>query len=413
MVQIFNMIFYIVMLSLGLYSINFCQKCPGFLLCLETVMGIIFLWSLARIFPHRVPKFLIVIIGLIACFGIGFAIADYRANQWLVQRVPNSWVGKNILAAGTIISLPIETTQITRFRMQTEQINGQKQQKLLQIVWSKPHPPMLVGERWLFTLHVKPPHALYNPGRVNRQREFWLQNIHGSGYIPLHAQNIRLATSSWSYFLQRWRQSLQQIIHDSVHDPSAAAIICALTIGVENALSDHDWQILRSTGTSHLIAISGLHMGLMAVIAYFLINRLWRRSTQLMLRYSAQQASAIFAMMFAFAYGALAGFGLATMRSVIMIIMLMLAQVFYRSASVWRRLLIAYVIVITCQPQALFFCRILAEFCGRGLDCVYHEYRTTDVALAAVVTNSISAVFRINATNIVFFSAIFSRQFYC
>jgi competence protein ComEC len=294
--------------------------------------------------------------------GLGFLLADRQAQNWLNHRVTSAWAGKNITITGVVIELPVEEKQYTRFLFRTERINGQADNKRLQLSWQNPHPDLTVGERWQLMVRLKPPHALTNFGAFNHLRFLWAHAIHGSGYV-VTAMSHQTAKGFW---LARWRQQLQQEIRQSVQNPTFAAIISALTIGVENGLTNNDWRILQRTGTVHLVVIAGLHIGLMVLIAYFLGDKCWRCFPRGMLRWPAQRAGAVVALIFAIGYGALAGFGVPTQRAVIMLMMLTISQLCDREISAWRRLWMALLAVVIIQPGVLFSAGFWLSFAAVG-----------------------------------------------
>ncbi len=345
---------FVISFALGLWIIAYFYHVPPAWVCAGITLLLILLtglsWSTLR-------KYLwLKILCLSICgFSLGFSWTDYQANQWLINRLPTNLVGKNIPVLGVIAELPIEEKNYTRFLVNTEQFAGQALHKRLQLSWQNPHPAIHAGERWALTVRLKPPHALVNFNAFNRLRFLWSpQHIHAVGYVVSKQAFRRLSTALPGFWLMHLREQLQHEIQHSVPDSAMAAIISALTIGVEHGLTDADWQILQRTGTVHLVVIAGLHIGLMVMVAYFLGNRLWRCSPKLLLRLPAQHAGTITALIFALSYGALAGFGIPTQRAVIMIIVLAIAQLSYRTISVWHRISLALVLVLAFQPGALF-----------------------------------------------------------
>lgn len=286
---------------------------------------------------------------------------DYQAAQWLQNRIGTQWVGKDIQVRGVITSLPIEEQQYTSFVLHTDQFAGQPDRKHLQLSWQNPHPPLKVGDRWELTVRLKPPHALVNFNAFNRLRLLWTADIHATGYV-LNRQFQQLNAATPWFWIARIRQRLQQQIKQSVHDPTVAAVISALTIGVENGLTDSDWQTLQRTGTVHLVVIAGLHIGLMVLITHFLCNQFWRRIPYLALRLPAQHAAALCALVFACGYTALAGLGIPAERALIGLGLMTIAQLSGLVISEWRRILMAFAVIILLRPGALFLAGFWLSF---------------------------------------------------
>lgn len=331
----------IISFVLGIALVAYCRTVPAVSFCVITVICFICSW---RIFP---PRHWSRTIGLNLIFlGLGFLRMDWQAQQWLMKKITPQQVGHEVTISGTVASLPVEEIRYTRFLFNTETLH-------LQLSWPNPHPPIHVGEYWQITVRLKPPHALANFGAFNRQRFLWTQDIHGTGYVTSNLSNQRLAAAPW-YWISHWRERLQQEIRQTVHDPTAAAIISALTIGVESGLTDADWRILQRTGTVHLVVIAGLHIGFLVLIAGYCGSWLWRCWPQLLMRWPAQRAAALTALIFALCYGALAGFGIPTQRAVIMTVILALSELCDREVAVSRRILAAGLAVLIIQPGAVF-----------------------------------------------------------
>ena len=82
----------------------------------------------------------------------------------------------------------------------------------------------------------------------------------------------------------------------------------ALMIGEREAIPPEQWQVLRNTGTNHLMAIAGLHIGIMAGFAHVVVTWIWRLVPALLLHLPAQLAGASAALLMAIIYSLLAGF---------------------------------------------------------------------------------------------------------
>ncbi len=348
------MIFYILGFALGIRVVACLSRIPSVQIGISGLIFLVLLFAL--IWPAlRKRKWQRILLLTLGFAGLGFVYADYHANQWLKDRVQSRLVGKNTFVSGVIMTLPLEEKRYTRFLLRTDQFDGRREHKRLQLNWQQPHPPLRVGERWELTVRLKPPHSLVNFNSSTRLREWWTQNIHATGYVIPQGAYKKISAGDWRFLVARWRQSLQREIVEAVADPTAAATLTALTIGVEEGLSANDWQVLQRTGTVHLVVIAGLHIGLMVMIAYYCGSGIWRCSPRLLARFPAQRAGAVTALIFALGYGALAGFNLPTQRAVLMAVILMLGRILVRGESdSWRRILLAFAFIICLQPGALF-----------------------------------------------------------
>lgn len=183
-----------------------------------------------------------------------------------------------------------------------------------------------------------------------------MHGITATGYIvsykPYHKLTSSASSGSANHWLQ-WRYHIQQQIIATIHQPALAAILSALTVGSRTHLIPEQKQVFQRTGTSHLIAISGLHISLVSMAVYFFLYFLARQWVRLTLYVPAPRIAAVGALLAAWAYALLAGFSLPTQRAAVMITVLLCAELLYRSTPVWRRMLLALVIVLMLQPMAL------------------------------------------------------------
>jgi len=120
--------------------------------------------------------------------------------------------------------------------------------------------------------------------------------------------------------IDRLRDALRARIGETLGDDAGhRGIVAALAIGDQSGIGDDDWHALRSTGTSHLVAISGLHVGLVGAIAGGLVSMVWRRlcwrARAATLVFPAPYAAALAALAAAAGYAALAGFNVPAQRA--------------------------------------------------------------------------------------------------
>jgi len=291
---------------------------------------------------------------LLCSFFLGFTWADYHATNALSKQLPPQDFGKVMAATGWIASIPKNTPLGLQFLLRLKTLDHQKQEGLLRVSWYQHHQKLAVGDLWRLPLKLKRIHGLVNPGGFDYQRWAFQQGIEGSSYVVNREHQKFVHHHSLKFPITRYRARLQAVIQSGIKDKNLAAIVTALSIGSKGLIAPDTWQVFQRTGTSHLIAISGLHVGLVVAVMYFFISWLWRFFPRLLLRIPAQRAGALAAMIISWLYGLLVGFSLPTQRAVIMITALMLSQLLIRHISLWYRLLLAFVVVIVCQPLAIF-----------------------------------------------------------
>ncbi len=305
---------------------------------------------------------------LFCCLGFLWALMH---AYWLLGSALNPSVeGKNVHVEGIIVSLPEGHGQRTRFQFEVEKLHYQGESYpspgKIKLNWYRNAPLLKVGEQWQLQVRMRRPHGFMNPGGFDYEGWLFREGIHATGYVRNAPENRKLADSNSLYLLQSLRQSLRDKIYHAVADQSVAGIIVALVIGDRSGLSREQWDLFARTGTNHLVAISGLHVGIVAGLVFFLFRWLWSRSSRLCLYLPAPQAAAVSAMLAALFYAALAGFALPTQRALIMLAVVMGGILLRRQQRASDVLSLALLLVVLIDPQAVMSAGFWLSFAAVG-----------------------------------------------
>lgn len=199
-----------------------------------------------------------------------------------------------------------------------------------------------------------------NPGGFDAERQALAQRIAASGYVRVPAAARQTAAPRG---VDAWREAMSQRIADRVPG-SSAPYLRALALGDIRGLDDAAWATLRATGLSHLIAISGFHVGLVAAFVALLVAGLWRAWPVLGTRIPRSHAAAVAALLGAAGYAVLAGLALPTVRTVLMIAVVALARVLRRRASTVQILALALLAVLLWDPLSVLVAGFWLSFAG-------------------------------------------------
>jgi competence protein ComEC len=261
--------------------------------------------------------------------------------------------GKTVIVTGYIASIPQSSLAGTTFLFSIQEKNQQKWHGLVKLSWHNLNLPLQAGEQWQLYVKLKKPYGTMNPYGYDFER--WVQQagIKAIGYVVPQMQNQRLSIASFHYPLVRVRQYLQKKISQHMPKSETSAWIMALCIGERTGIPASSWTVLRNTGTNHLMAIAGLHIGLMAALAHYLISWLWRRIPCLCLWLPAANAGGIAALMMALTYSAMAGFSLPTQRACIMLSVFLVTILFKRNIGSWHAWCFALLIVLLLNPLSV------------------------------------------------------------
>jgi competence protein ComEC len=303
-------------------------------------------------------------------FLCGFFWALAHAHWLLSKELPHHLERIDLLAEGVIVSLPEERGRSSRFLFRIDRLflkdEAVETPELVRLSWYGGPRELIVGEKWRLLVRLKRPHGFMNDSGFDYERWLFRQGIRATGYVRQADSNGRLAQEGVSVSLQRWRQEIKNLI-DRLIPEQQAALVAALTIGDRSGIKREVWDRLARTGTSHLFAISGLHIGIVAGLSYLLLFRGWRRFGGLALRLPAQHAGAIGALIAAAGYAMLAGFALPTKRALIMLLVFFGAQLLRRTQRPFRSLLLALALVLVLDPGAVLSAGFWLSFGAVGV----------------------------------------------
>lgn len=291
-------------------------------------------------------------------FFIGYLWALLFAQVYFLHQLPEEFVGQNILLEGVVQGLPDINDTSIRFNLKVKQymsINGEKADVLLKnlpsrlrLSWYYYQGEIHNGEHWQLMVRLKAPHGMVNPGGFDYEKWLYQQNIQATGYVRKSAQNSKL--SGIHSGINRLREKLQHDI-SSLPDSTYHGLMQALTIGQKSGISREQWNVLRLTGTNHLMAISGLHIGLVAVLTFVLVT--WLVPGSLCVYISSSQVAALLSLIVAGFYALLAGFTVPTQRAFIMLLVMMLAILLKRPVFSLNTLALALIAVLIINPVSV------------------------------------------------------------
>lgn len=299
--------------------------------------------------------------GRLTCwFAAGFLWALVHAHFIVSYHLEPQLEGKDVIVEGHIASLPVRRTRSWRFEFDVDTLQWEGQHYTspgkVRLNWYRNAPPLKVGDRWRLVVRLKQPNGFMNPGGFDYEAWLFQQRIRATGYVRNKSQlgqtHEHLAAKVYHYPVQRLRQYLKSHLTEALADHSMRGIIMALAIGDRTDISASQWEILRRTGTVHLVAISGLHIGLVAGLAFFIMGRLWCWTGPWLHYVPAPKAAALAALLAALAYAALAGFSIPTQRAVIMIAVVMGAVLMQRVSQPSLTLGLALFVVLLFDPLA-------------------------------------------------------------
>lgn len=217
--------------------------------------------------------------------------------QWQQSHIHPLLSPEVVTVQGTVASMPKSSSHRLSFAFAIEKVwrqqHWQTRRQNVQLSWYADYPPLHIGDRWQLYVKLKPVHALANPGSQRNELWFIAHGIAAQGYVRQSGENHFLSVNHYAYWLTRWRQHLALRIKHLLGNRDTVGIVNALAVGLRDDMTAQQWQVFRNTGTNHLIAISGLHVSLVAGLVLFLMQFVWRRLARLCRLIAAQRASTL------------------------------------------------------------------------------------------------------------------------
>ncbi|WP_090717575.1 DNA internalization-related competence protein ComEC/Rec2, partial [Bathymodiolus azoricus thioautotrophic gill symbiont] len=127
-----------------------------------------------------------------------------------------------------------------------------------------------------------------------------------------------------------------------------------LIIGDRSLIPDAQWSLFKSTNTTHLSVISGLHIGLISGFVFLLVQFLWRYSARLSIMIPAQVIAAYFGLISALLYALISGFSIPTIRAFIMASVVFISIILRRHHDIWQLYGMALILVLLHNPLSVF-----------------------------------------------------------
>jgi competence protein ComEC len=306
----------------------------------------------------------------------GFALTAAHGSLALQARLPHAFEGRDLVVSGRVGGLPQSAPGHARLDFVVEAGEGEAAElkgRRLRLGWYGQAAVPAPGSRWQLTVRLKRPRGAINPGGFDFERHALERRLAATGYVREDPRNRELAPGGGIHAL---RQRVSEAIAAGVGMPRGR-FVQALAVGDTRALDERDWEVLRATGIAHLIAISGLHVGLVAGFGALLVAGFYRLLPRAGLHLPLPQGAALAAMLAAGAYTALAGFALPTVRTLLMIGAALLAVLLRRRIDTWQSFALALLAVLFVDPLSLLGAGFWLSFLGVAwlLWCLPRENR--------------------------------------
>ncbi|MGD8347879.1 MAG: DNA internalization-related competence protein ComEC/Rec2 [Gammaproteobacteria bacterium] len=274
-------------------------------------------------------------------------------HHHLDHRLIEAYDNRVTVVRGVVEDLPVVESGRVVFYLEVLEIDAYPSPlpRRIRLAWYQRDIRPRPGENWRLAVKLKQPRGLSNPGGFDFEAWQFSRGIDARGYVVDSPVNSRLAAAG-SLDPHRWRERLAAALDAHCRDCEHAGLIKALAIGFRADIPQRQRQVLQQTATAHLLAISGLHVGMVAMLAFAVGRLLWRLGL-----YRGPLARprlvALLVMLAATGYAAMAGFSLPTLRSLIMLLAILLSTMTKNRVNLLQSLAIAVTVIATGDPRSL------------------------------------------------------------
>jgi competence protein ComEC len=308
------------------------------------------------------------------------AVQPWVAPHFSANHIQNFSDETRWQIAGMVDSNPVEFSYLKKFVLRADTLKHKKASYRvigrIRVTVSGQGPVFARGDRLVFRSRLRKPRNFNNPGAFNYRRYMAFKGLWRTAYTKGSRLQVvqRASSGDLRQLLNDVRRALAVLIDRAGKGPSAA-VLKALVIGDRSAISSAVRDRFNRAGVGHILAISGLHIGIVATVAFFFFHKLLRRVRPLLWRAWTRKGAAIFSLVPVCIYGLVSGMSPSTQRAVIMVSAFLMTFLFEREPDTFNTLALAAFIILILFPPALFSISFQLSFAAvmsilYGLSCI-------------------------------------------
>jgi len=311
---------------------------------------------------------------------LGFIWSWLNAWNYAEHLLPKALQKEPITLLGRVAGLPQSYGDLTYFTLDIDQLlthaAAWPKPGRISLKWHRPPFSIEAGDQLQLTVKLRRAHNYSNPGSFDKERQFLQNRWSAEGSVDPQALAIKLSKTRVGYLEDRVRLYLIQRLESVLKDPFLKGPIIALVSGEQSAITPTEWQVFRNTGTAHLMAISGLHIGFVASLIFFTVRLFCRFVFKPTL--PTPNLAALLSLVAAIFYAWISGFGIATQRAVIMVAVWILGILLGRIVTAWHRYFLSLGLVLLWDPFAALSPGFWLSFGSVGLLIYALQGRASD-----------------------------------
>ncbi len=282
----------------------------------------------------------------VVCFVAGYVLFLSAAERVIDERIEAAFVGDSIVVDARVADFPRQNGSTVGFVAEVG--TNPWVPSRIRVSWFEPDQVVRFGDVWRLELRLRRPRGSSNPGDFDYEGWLFRERIAATAYVVAGKRNLLLNSNELGR-VDQLRQGIVDRLLQSDLAPERAAVLAAITVGARHLLTTGQWERYARTGTSHLMAISGLHVGMVAAAAYVIGIAL---SVLVSRRGNHHRAAVVTALCCALVYATLSGMAIPARRATLMIGIVAMFSLAGRPLQPLAVLAIAAAILAVWDPLA-------------------------------------------------------------
>ncbi len=289
----------------------------------------------------------------VALVSIGFLWAGWRAHSVAEPVLQWRYYGP---VEGRVVALDrsaSDALRVTLDQVRIGDVPANERPRRVRLSLHGGYSDPVPGQRVMTTAHLSPPQGPVEPGGFDFRRHAWFQKLGAVGYTRVPLLTVAPAQEGvQGVRVDAWRMVISNQVR-SILPGEVGGFAAAVTTGDRSGMGQATLETLRASNLAHLLAISGLHMGLLTGFVYVACRIGLSAVPVLALRLPVRKLAAICALLSASIYLLLSGGNVATERAFVMVCVMLGAVLIDRRSISLRAVAVAALIVLILRPESL------------------------------------------------------------
>ena len=276
----------------------------------------------------------------------GMALYGTAVNDVVAERLDPDLAGDSIVTTVRVLDFPLQRG--TALSFPAAPVDDTRLPARVRISWYRPPVRIHPGDLWRLELRLRRPRSYSNPGGFDAEAWLVRERFGAVGYVVDSRRN-HLLRGAPAQGIGALRRRFVSRVDALIEDPGEAGILNAVVVGARHGIATDWWDRFARTGTSHLVAISGLHVGLAATGGYGLALALLGAAR---IRGNLHMAATGLGLLLAAAYTLVSGLAVPSRRAAAMLAVAAVALLRRRRPDPLRALAAAGLAIAIADPLA-------------------------------------------------------------